>query len=62
MQKKSPKVKKATLKVLDEQDRVIETDEVGIPTLFQPGEWDQQEELENNEALREHLRDQIEQF
>ena len=36
-------------------------EDVGIPILFQPGDWDQQEELENNEALREHLRDQQDQ-
>lgn len=59
MQNKNTKVRKPPAKVIDEQ---IETEGVGIPTLFQPGEWDQQEELENNEALREHLRDQIEQF
>lgn len=39
-----------------------ESEDVGVPTLFQPGEWDQAEELENNEALREHLREQQEQF
>jgi hypothetical protein len=51
------KDKKRMVKVLDCNDGVIEVDEVGIPTLFQPNDWDIAEELENNEALREYQRD-----
>lgn len=56
MPNKKSKLKK-TVKIIDDQDRITETEEVGVPTLFQPGEWDIAEEMQNNEALREHLRD-----
>ena len=45
------------MKILDPEDRVVEVEEAGVPVLFQPGEWDMAEELENNEALREHQRE-----
>jgi len=58
MPNKTNKIKKLkTIRILDENDRIVETDMVGIPTVFQPGEWDIAEELENNEALREFLRE-----
>lgn len=56
MPNESKKVKK-TIRILDENDRVVETSVGGVPTLFQPGDWDIAEELENNEALREFLKD-----
>lgn len=56
MPNKKSKLKK-TVKIIDDQDRITETEEVGVPTLFQPGDWDIAEEMQNNEALREHLRD-----
>lgn len=35
---------------------------VGIPGLFQPQQCDIDEILENNEALREHLRENVENY
>lgn len=35
----------------------IVDDEVDIPILFEPGEWDIEEELDGNEARREYERD-----
>lgn len=37
----------------------IVDNEVDIPTLFEPQEWDIEEELDGNEALREYERDQL---
>jgi hypothetical protein len=52
-----PKTNKIqTAKVIDENDQVIEASEVGVPGLFQPQRWDIEEELHNNEALREYQR------
>jgi len=39
---------------MDENDQIVEVAEVGIPGLFQPQQWDIEEEFQNNEALREH--------
>jgi hypothetical protein len=33
-------------------------EDVGIPGLFPVGQWDIDEEMLNNEALREHRREQ----
>lgn len=33
------------------------TSDTGVPGLFQPQEWDIQEELQGNEALREFQRE-----
>lgn len=51
------KTGKRKIKVLDVNDRIIEVEESGLPTLFQPHNWDIMEELENNEALREYRRE-----
>ena len=45
---------KQTVKIMDENDQIVEVAEVGIPGLFQPQQWDIEEEFQNNEALREH--------
>ena len=51
------RTKEKTVRVLDEFDKIIEVTEVGVLGLFQPGEWDINEELENNEALRDAQRE-----
>lgn len=35
-------------------------EDAGIPILFEPQEWDIEEELMDNEAFREHILDENE--
>ncbi len=51
--------KPKTVKVVDENDQVVEVTEVGVPGLFNPQECDIQEEINPsiNEAFREYLLD-----
>ena len=35
----------------------VEIQEVGVPGLFQPQDWDVEEEMANNDALREFERE-----
>ena len=61
MTQKKPKLKKRTMRVLDDTaERCVEVSEGGVPGLFQPGEWDINEELQCNEALRERQRNDTE--
>lgn len=50
--------KKKTTKIFNDQGQVIDSEDVGVPGLFVPGQWDIDEEMMNNEALREHRREQ----
>jgi hypothetical protein len=34
----------------------------GVPGLFHPQEWDIEEEFQNNEALRDHLRSSFDDY
>ncbi len=52
------KKKVKTVKVLNEQNQVVEAEDVGVPGLFAPGQWDIDEEMMNNDALREYRREQ----
>jgi hypothetical protein len=54
--------KQQTIMVLNDQDELVETSDVGVPGLFTPGQWDIDEEFQNNEALREHRKEQSESF
>lgn len=51
------KLSRKTMRILDENDELKEVDEVGTPMLFSPQRWDLEEELQDNEALREHFRE-----
>jgi len=51
-------MKKKTTKILNDQGQVIDSEDVGVPGLFPPGQWDIDEEMLNNDALREHRREQ----
>ena len=52
------KKKIQTTKILNEHGQVVESKDVGVPGLFPVGQWDIDEEMANNEAWREHLREQ----
>ena len=52
------KKKVQTTKIINDQGQVIDSEDVGIPGLFPVGQWDIDEEMLNNEALREHRREQ----
>lgn len=52
------KKKIQTTKILNDQGQVVDSEDVGVPGLFAPGQWDIDEEMLNNEALREHRREQ----
>ena len=52
------KKKIQTTKILNDQGQVIDSEDVGIPGLFPVGQWDIDEEMANNDALREHRREQ----
>ena len=52
------KNKVVTTRVVDENDQVIEVSEVGVPGLFPAHQWDIDEEMANNEALRDYQREQ----
>lgn len=47
-----------TTRVIDENDQVVEVSDVGVPGLFAPQAWDIAEEMQNNEALREHRQEE----
>jgi len=51
-------MKKKTTKILNEHGQVVDSEDVGVPGLFPPGQWDIDEEMLNNDALREHRREQ----
>ncbi len=51
------KNKVVTTRVVDENDQVVEVSDVGVPGLFPVHQWDIDEELQNNEALREYQRE-----
>lgn len=46
-----------TTKILDENDQVVEVSEIGVPGLFTVHSWDIEEELQNNEALRQYQQE-----
>ena len=46
--------------VTSENGELMEENTVGIPGLFQPGQWDIDEEFGNNEALRQLRQEQAE--
>lgn len=48
--------------ILDENDQIVTTEEVGVPTLFQPTDWDVAEELQNNEALLDFQRENMPEY
>ena len=52
------KKKIQTTKILNDQGQVIDSEDVGIPGLVPVGQWDIDEEMANNDALREHRREQ----
>jgi len=52
------KKKVQTTKIINDQGQVIDSEDVGIPGLFPVGQWDIDEEMLNNEAWREHRREQ----
>lgn len=52
------KKKIQTTKILNDQGQVIDSEDVGIPGLFPVGQWDIDEEMLNNDAWREHRREQ----
>lgn len=56
------KIKEQVVSVMNELGEIQEVSEVGVPGLFSPQEWDIQEELANNEALRDYHREQQEEF
>jgi len=49
--------KNQTVKVVNENDEVVEVAEVGIPGLFQPQQCDISEEMQGNEAFLQYARD-----
>lgn len=49
-----------TRKVVNEDGIIVESEDVGVPGLFQPGQWDIDEEMQNNEALRQLRQEQYE--
>ena len=51
------KKKNQVVKATEETDQVVESSEVGVPGLFQPGASDINEELQGNEALWQHNRE-----
>ena len=55
-------VKVHTVRVMNENDQIVEVQDVGVMGLFQPQQCDIDEILENNEAYREHQRDSLEDF
>ena len=52
------KNQKATAKVVDENNQVVEVSEVGVPGLFPVQESDIAEEMQCNEAFMEYQREQ----
>lgn len=51
-------IEKRKVKVLDDEDNIIETSEVGLPGVIRPGEWDLEEELSGMDSFREYCRDE----
>ena len=56
------KDKRKTALILNENDQLVESEEVGIPTMFQPSDWDVEEEMQNNEAFRDFQKENQDQF
>lgn len=56
------KIQRATTRVVDENDQIVEVSEVGLPGLFPAQQWDIEEEFANNEALREYQRERQSEF
>lgn len=57
MRKSKSKPQRSTARILDENDQVVEVTEVGVPGLFQPGEWDIQEEVRDMDSFREYQKE-----
>jgi hypothetical protein len=51
------KIKHPTMKVINDNDEIVEVCEAGVPGLFQPQQCDIDDEIGNSEALREYRRD-----
>ena len=54
--KKNPAVPKTALEINEDGD-IREVTEVGVKGLLQVQDWDIAEELEGNQALRQHQRE-----
>ena len=51
-----------TTRIINDEGQVQDVTEVGVPGLFPVQQWDIDEEMMNNEALREYQREQSESF
>jgi len=56
MARPKKQIEKRKVKILDDEDNVIETSEVGLPGVIRPGILDIEEELSGMDSFREYLR------
>jgi hypothetical protein len=54
--------KKHSVKVLDEQDNIVEVADAGVPGLFKPTDCDVMDELSRMDSFMEEMRDRNSQF